>query len=411
VRPSYYHGYNIVAACFVIQGASIGALFAYGVLFTELEAEFGWSRATISGASSMAFLVMGALAILAGKLNDHIGPKLLIVGSAICFGIGYAMLSAISAPWELYVLYGVLVGIGLSTHDVVTLSTVARWFVRKRGTMSGIAKVGTGCGQVVVPMIASALIAAYGWRISCLVIGVATMVILVVAGLALRGDPREIGLRPDGDAPVAGVAAAAGPVGVTLGMALRAGPFWILCLVELVSFFCLFTIMVHIVPHAIDLGAAPATAALILSAIGGLSIAGRLTVGTVNDRIGGKRSLIICFVVLACALAMLQVADRAALLFVFAGVYGFAHGGLLTVISPTVAELFGTDSHGVLFGIVLFCGTLGGALGPWLAGALFDSSGSYSVAFLLLTGVALLGVVLLLMLRPIAASASLRTAA
>ena len=194
-------------------------------------------------------------------------------------------------------------------------------------------------------------------------------------------------------------------------MALRAGPFWILCLVELVSFFCLFTIMVHIVPHAIDLGAAPATAALILSAIGGLSIAGRLTVGTVNDRIGGKRSLIICFVVLACALAMLQVADRAALLFVFAGVYGFAHGGLLTVISPTVAELFGTDSHGVLFGIVLFCGTLGGALGPWLAGALFDSSGSYSVAFLLLTGVALLGVVLLLMLRPIAASASLRTAA
>jgi MFS family permease len=409
VKLSYFHGYNIVAVCFVIQGASIGALFAYGVLFTELEAEFGWSRATISGASSMAFLIMGALAIVAGKLNDHIGPKLLIVGSAVCFGTGYAMLSTISAPWELYALYGVLVGIGLSTHDVVTLSTVARWFVRKRGMMSGIAKVGTGCGQVVVPMIASALIAAYGWRINCLVIGVATMVILVVAGLALRRDPREIGLRPDGDAPVGGVAAA-GRAGITLGTALRASSFWILCLVELASFFCLFTIMVHIVPHAIDLGLAPVTAALVLSAIGGLSIAGRLAVGMVNDTIGGKRSLIICFVVLACALAMLQVADRAVLLFVFAGVYGFAHGGLLTVISPTVAELFGTDSHGVLFGIVLFCGTLGGALGPWLAGALFDSSGSYSVAFLLLTGVALLGVVLLLMLRPITAGAALRAA-
>jgi MFS family permease len=410
VRFSYFHGYNIVAACFVMQGASIGALFAYGVLFTELEAEFGWSRATISGASSMAFLIMGALAIVAGKLNDHIGPKLLIVGSAVCFGLGYAMLSTLQAPWQLYLLYGVLVGIGLSTHDVVTLSTVARWFVRKRGMMSGITKVGTGCGQVVVPMIASALIAAYGWRISCLVIGLATMVILVVAGLTLRRDPREIGLRPDGDAPITGVAAAAGPVGMTLGAALRAGPFWILCMVELASFFCLFTVMVHIVPHAIDLGLEPVTAALVLSAIGGLSIAGRLAVGMVNDRIGGKRSLIVCFVVLACALAMLQVVDRAALLFVFAGVYGFAHGGLLTVISPTVAELFGTDSHGVLFGIVLFCGTLGGALGPWMAGALFDSSGSYSVAFLVLAGVALLGIALLLMLRPVRVGRSLRTA-
>ncbi len=96
-----FDGYRIVAASFVIQGVVIGAMFAYGVFFRELEAEFGWSRATISGASSLAFVVMGVLAIVAGKLNDQIGPRILITVSALCFGVGYAAMSRLEAPWVL----------------------------------------------------------------------------------------------------------------------------------------------------------------------------------------------------------------------------------------------------------------------------------------------------------------------
>ena len=126
---------------------------------------------------------------------------------------------------------------------------------------------------------------------------------------------------------------------------------------------------------------------------------GRLVMGATNDRIGGKRSLIICFIVLLCGLFLLQIAKQAWMLFFFAAIYGFAHGGFFTVISPTVAELFGTSSHGLLFGIVLFNGTLGGAIGPLIAGHTFDVTGSYRIIFSLLTGLAVIGFALITLLR------------
>jgi MFS family permease len=101
---------------------------------------------------------MGAVGILAGKLNDRIGPRILIVASGISLGLGYLLMSQLQTMWQLYLLYGVLVGIGFSTHDVITLSAVTRRFVKRRGMMPGIVKVGTGAGQLVVPLIATALI-------------------------------------------------------------------------------------------------------------------------------------------------------------------------------------------------------------------------------------------------------------
>jgi len=127
---------------------------------------------------------------------------------------------------------------------------------------------------------------------------------------------------------------------------------------------------------------------------------GRIVMGTANDRIGGKRSLIICFIVLFGGLLWLQVANKAWMLFLFAVVNGLAHGGFFTVMSPTVAELFGTDSHGLLFGIVLFFGTMGGAVGPLMAGSAFDVTGNYRMVFLVLTALAVIGFVLITLLRP-----------
>ncbi len=401
---TYFYGYKIVGAGFAVQAVCIGAMFTYGVFFKEFEAEFGWSRAMVSGASSLAFLVMGTTAVLMGRLNDRIGPKRLIVATGIFFGIGYVPMSFMHAPWHLYLLYGLFVGIGLSTHDVVTLSTVARWFIRRRGLMTGFVKVGTGAGQLLVPLAATALIAAYGWRTTYLILGVTVMLALILVAQFLRLDPREMGFLPDGGLALPGVGAkhTHKNAGV-LKTAMRTRQFWILCGVELVVLGCLLTIIVQIVPHAMDLGLPPVAAAGILSTIGGASIVGRLGMGAANDRIGGKRSLIICFIILMGGFVCLLTARGTWMLFLFAIVYGFAHGGFFTVMSPTVAELFGTESHGALFGVVWFCGTIGGAAGPILAGYTFDLTGSYQPIFMAMTGLLVIGFLLVFLLRPVKA--------
>ncbi len=185
MKARYFYGYNIVAAGFTIQAVCIGALFAYGVFFKDIQAEFGWSRTTISGASSLALFMMGAVGVLAGKLNDRIGPRILIVASAGFLGLGYLLMSRIQSPWQLYVVFGILAGIGLSTHDVITLSTVARWFEKRRGAMSGIIKVGTGSGQLLGPMMATLLLAIFGWRYANVIIS-ATKTVAPIIILAER---------------------------------------------------------------------------------------------------------------------------------------------------------------------------------------------------------------------------------
>jgi len=396
-KPLYY-GYTIVAASFLIQGVTIGGNFAYGVLFKELETEFGWSRATIAGASSASLLVMGFMAALAGRLNDRIGPRWLLTASAMFYGIGYLLFSRMQAPWQLYLVYGLLVGIGLSTHDVVTLSTVARWFARRRGMASAVVKVGTGCGQLVVPLVVAALVAGFGWRTACIVFGAGALLVLASAAQLMRRDPESMGLRADG--ATAGSHPGHAPPDLHTGPAGRSPLFWILCCSQTIVFTCLITITIHIVPHATDLGAPRAMAAGVISAIGGISVLGRLAVGGAIDRIGGRRALMACYTALFASLVWLQFASAPWMLFVFAALYGVAHGGFFTVMSPTVAEFFGTRVHGVLFGTILMFGSIGGAIGPLVAGAVFDATGSYHLAFGLLLVMALSGFALVSRLPP-----------
>ena len=402
MKAKYFYGYNIVAASFVIQGMSIGSLVTYGVFFKEFQSEFGWSRTMISGASALNYLVTGLCGILAGRLNDKIGPKMVISATGITLGLAFLLMSLLQETWQLYLVYGVLVGIGVSTTDIITLSAVARWFIKRRGMITGIVKMGTGFGQFAMPLLAAALISVYGWRHSYLSMAAANLVIILVAAQVLRRDPQGMGLLPNGDSHENLAASErTAESGVTLSVALKTRQFWIMCVAWFSVFFCLLTIIVHIVPHARDLGLSPATAAGVLSTIGGVSMLGRIVMGMVNDRIGGKSSLILCFIVLLCGLVWLQVASTAWMLFLFAAIYGFAHGSFFTVVSPTIAELFGTLSHGVLFGIILFSGMVGGSVSPIMAGRIFDTTGSYQIAFIILAGIAAIGLALITFLKPL----------
>jgi len=396
-----YYGYRIISASFVIQGMMVGGMFAYGVLFKELEAEFGWSRAAISGASSMTLLVMGVMAMLAGRLNDRIGPRWLLTVSALFYGGGFLLFSTLSAPWQLYLFYGVLVGVGLCTNDVVTLSTVARWFTRRRGFASGIVKCGTGLGQLVIPLTVAALVAAFGWRMACIVFGATALTIIAIAAQFMRRDPHSMGLKAADDAP-RGAAVHATTLRLDPQAQTRATSplLWALCGVQFLVYCCLLTTQVHIAAHAMDMGLPRATAAGVLSTIGGVSLVGRLLVGGAIDRIGGRRALMACFATLLASFVWLQFATAPWMLFAFAALYGMAHGGFFTAMSPTVAEYFGTRVHGALFGTVLLFGSIGGALAPLAAGAVFDTTGSYRIAFLALAGIALTGLVVVSLLPP-----------
>ena len=156
----------------------------------------------------------------------------------------------------------------------------------------------------------------------------------------------------------------------------------------------------HIVPHAQDLKISATRAATILSTIGGVSMAGRFITGIVIDRIGSKKAMILCFILLIAGLLWLQMTKELWMLYVFAAIYGIAHGGYFTTMSPIVAEFFGLNAHGVLFGIVVFSGTIGGAIGPILAGYIFDVTAGYGLAFWLCTLMSASGLFLLLFLKP-----------
>ncbi|UCE35309.1 MAG: MFS transporter [Deltaproteobacteria bacterium] len=400
-RSQFFYGYLVVAGCFAIQGTGIGAFYTFGIFFKEFLAEFGWSRAAISAASSGVFLLAGLLGIVVGNMNDRFGPRLIMAVTGSSYGLGLLLMSQLSAIWQLYVFYSVIVGIGLSSVDVIPLTTTARWFVKRRGMMTGIVKVGTGTGQLIMPLMSSVFIAAYGWRTSYILLSALVFLLMISSGQLLRRDPGQKGLLPDGEAKTSVSDLDLPEQGVSLGEAALTRQFWMICVIYLLIGCCLMTVVVHIVPHATDLGISPIAAAGILSTIGGVSMVGRLVTGIAIDRVGTKKLLIVFFLILIASLLWVQVSKELWMFYVFGAIYALGHGGFFTVISPIIAELFGISSHGVLFGIASFGLTVGGSIGPTLAGYVFDVIHSYQLVFFILAALAVAGVMLTLLLRPV----------
>ncbi|MBI4296282.1 MAG: MFS transporter [Chloroflexi bacterium] len=399
-KPQLFYGYVVVMACLLIMVAIHGAWVSFGVFFNPLLVVLGSSRAALSGASSFAFLMMGAMSIAAGALSDRFGPRVIMTAAGALVGIGYLLMSRVDALWQVY-LFLTIVGIGQSASDVVPLASVVRWFVRKRATMNGIMKVGTGLGMMGMPLLASILIASFDWRNSYIILAVIIMASVIPLSQLLRRDPRQIGQLPDGDGLLTADTKNLDEKGLLLREALRTRQFWTVCGFYVTLLFATQTVMVHIVPHAVDIQIPAIRAASIVSILGASSIIGRLTMGFTGDRMGSKRALIVCFVTLITALVWLQFASSLWMLYLFAAIYGFSHGGFFSLVSPMVAGLFGTRSQGILLGIVIFIGTMGGAIGPVVAGRLFDINGNYELAFRIIIIVALTSLTLLTSLKPI----------
>lgn len=399
-RPKLFYGYVIAAASFIVQLVMYGVYLTSGVFLNPILAEFPWTRAALSGAYTISFVMMGATSVVAGRLNDRFGPRIVTMVSCFLFGLAHLMMSRIDSVWQLYVCYFLIgVGIGGGT-DVVQLSTVARWFVTARGKMTALVKVGTGIGIFIIPLVTSWLIPVFGWRDTYLVLGAMVMVTTVPISLLMRRDPammKQVAYGADTLKP----GTFAGGTGMTFGEGVHTKQFWLLCGAFLANSLCMQTTIFHITPHAISLGISETSAASLISVMGAVSIVGRLTMGATGDRFGNRRAVVICFIALIVSLSWLQIGSSLWMLYVFILIYGFNHGGIVTAISPTVAELFGTRAMGTLFGIVFLSGTAGGGFGPLLAGYIFDITNSYKISFLILLVFAVIGLGLSLSIKPI----------
>ncbi|MDM8540428.1 MFS transporter [Desulfococcaceae bacterium HSG9] len=408
-KSSFFYGYVVVSAAFFLQAVGWGIFNSFGVFAVRLMSEFQWTRAGVSGAFALAFFIYGLASIVLGILNDRWGPRLIMTGSGIVLGVGFLLTSQIGNLGQLYLFYGIIVGIGIGGVDVVLLSTVARWFVKKRGMMSGIVKVGTGVGMFIMPLIINRLLDSYGQSHTFAILGIIILIVFIALSQFMVRGPASIGLLPDGARRTGNANSDLGSdansdlgeSGMTLREAFHTIQFWMLCVSYSLVLFCLATILMHIVPHTTDMGVASASATRILSTIGALSIAGRFIMGGISDKIGNKRALIICFGFLLVGLSLLQLSDKLWMFYAFAIIHGFAHGGVFALISPIVAELFGSLAHGAILGIVIFSSTIGGSSGPLLAGYLFDITGSYQTIFMILTGLGIIGLSTTATLRPI----------
>ncbi|MBW2609084.1 MAG: MFS transporter [Deltaproteobacteria bacterium] len=398
INSKMFYGYIIVGAAFLIQLSTWGVHCTFGIFFVAVAKEFAWSRVVISSAFSLYLFLMGIMSIISGRINDRFGPRLVMSLSCSIIGLGYFLMSMVNEIWHFYFFYGVIVAIGMGGVDIATLSTIARWFVKKRGMMTGIVKAGAGAGMFILPPVINWLIYTYGWRTTYIIISVMIFIGSVSASQFLKFAPREMGLNPYGE-EVNEKSSNSEDDGFLFQKAILTIQFWQLCVVFFLFLVCTQIILVHLYAHIVDTGISGSVAATILATVGGASIAGRLIMGSAGDRIGNKPAMIIDLAIMSVASFLLFFADAPWMFFIYACLHGFSHGGLFTLISPMVADLFGLVSHGIIFGVVSFSGNIGGTIGPIVAGRIFDLTGSYQTLFIIFSSAAILGTFIMVLIK------------
>ena len=366
---------NVVVGSFFTQFIIVGMLFTYGVLMTELEKEFGWSRTILSSIGAAGWLAWGILAIPGGYLNDRFGPRIVLGVNGFIFGVGFILFSQSSEVWHLFLIFLFFIGSGLSTHDISTLSTIAKWFDSKRGLMTSIAKIGTAMGQMIMPPLIAFLIISFGWRTATFYLGIAASFGLVLAA-AIMVAPKTSGKKRANEKTVIEL--------------LDKKVFNLLAFCQFCIFFAMFTIMTHIAAHGLNVGLSLEDSALLLSIIGFSSIFGRLSIGVLADRLGGKKTYMICLFPMTIALFTIPFTENIHFIYILLCLYGFSHGGHFTIAPFIIAEKFGLKNLGAIFGKITFFGAVGSVSGPIVAGAIFDFTQSYYYAFLLVGALALL---------------------
>ncbi len=360
----------------------------------------------ISGAPSLACLIMGTVGLLSGKVTDKFGPRVLIMVSSILLGAGYILVSRISSLWQLYLVYGLMIGGGMSAFWIPVLSMVSRWFHKKRGTMIGIALIGPGTGLLVGPLLVNWLILNFQWRFAALVIGIGTLLIGVLISQFLRRDPSQVGQFPDGEAQAQVENVRLDSQGLSLKTARSTHQLWMAITIIFCLGFCGNLINIHTVPYALSLNLSSTAAASVLALVGLISIPGVLLIGLVGDKLGAKKITILSVAMHLASVLWLIYSREVWQLYLVAVIYGLVYKGVGVNISLLAIWLFGLKSSGLMMSALQYGLALGAAISPWLTGYIVDTSGSYQLAFYLAGGIGALGLLLAFKIKPISKTAA-----
>jgi predicted MFS family arabinose efflux permease len=283
---------------------------------------------------------------------------------------------------EVYVAYGLGIGLGVGCSYVPALGAVQRWFVKRRGFASGLAVSGIGVGTLVMPPLASVLVGTLGWRHAYLVLGVVAAVVGVGMALLIENDPRDRGLAPDGVSLPEGAHAAV-PPGFSVRDAIRSRRFAGLYAACLICSCGLFVPFVHLIPYALEHGLARSSAVLLLGAVGVGSTAGRFFLGGVADSLGRELALLLMFVGMALSLLIWVFSTTFWDMAAFALTYGVFYGGFVAILPALTMDYFGGRNVSGIIGVLYTSIAFGTLVGPSAAGFAFDVSHSYTLPILI----------------------------
>jgi len=384
-KTGIFYGWVIVAAASIIVALVWGCDETYVIFLPELCEELGWTRTAVSGAYSLGFIVATVLGIVAGRLNDRYGPRLILIVCLVISSVGFALMYTMKTTWQLYLFYGVIANVGMGFAWVPAISTVARWFIRKRGMALGIAEAGIGIGLFIMPPLIQFLMLKFGWRASYLILSGLLLVIGLPVSRLMRLNPSEKGLYPDG---IRGTTEnnssgklVPNTVDFTPKQAIRTSQFGRLFLIN-TMYSLRIGIAIHLKAYMISFGIPEMTAATGIGLRSGAYTVGAIIISKLSDRIGRKIPLFISFLVMALMMLWLVKARQPWEFYLYFVIAGFSAGSFV-LFPAIIGDWFGLKFHGSILGLLDLATGIGASIGPLLAGYIFDTRGSYELAIII----------------------------
>jgi MFS family permease len=387
-RAPLFHGWIVVWAAFAAMTVIFGIAYSFAAFFQPFADAFDARRADVSwvfGLSSLLYFSFGAVG---GALADRFSPRITSLAGMSCIAAGLLVSSMANDLTTIYLAYGLGTGIGVALVYTPSMGAVQPWFVRRRGLVSGIASSGVGAGTLIVPIIASWLIASFDWREAMRWMALGVIVFGFVASWGLDRDPERRGLGADGDplpprhagASLPGGAQRTIAPGLTMRETMRAGSFRWLYLSTLAGGVAMFVPFAHLSASARDSGIADTEAVALVGLIGIGSLLGRFGIGFLADRLGRVRTLGIMEATLGASFLVWALADAYLAFAIFAVVFGLSYGGIVSLLPPICSDLYGLRAVSGIIGLLYTGAAFGALLGPVAAGALFDLTGNYGWA-------------------------------
>jgi MFS family permease len=378
--PSPYR-WVIVAIGGLMGCVAIGAMFSLAVFLGPISAATGWSRAAVSSAMTLDFLVMGIAGFAWGAASDRFGARPVVLIGAILLGAGLWVASRATSPLAFQLGFGVLVGVSAGAFFAPMIAAVTAWFDTQRALAVSLVSAGMGVAPMTISPFAAWLIEHYDWRTAMAVIGTLAWVLLIPAALLVRQAPQS------GSTDVT-TAGSLDKRAMRVGTALRSPQFIVLGLTFLLCCAAHSGPIFHFVSYAIYCGV-PTMAAVSIYGVEGLAgLGGRLLFGVAADRMGVKPVLIGGLLIQSIAIAFYLLVSRQSEFYLLGVVFGIAYGGVMPLYAVLAREYFDQRIMGTVFGAATMLSSLGMALGPVVGGWIFDTYHDYRWLYLSSTAIA-----------------------